>query len=353
MRNREKLLDRQNNYDLLRLLSTFAVILIHVNATIANQNNMSLIGLNFYSFVNVITRFSVPSFVMLSGAFILNNERNTDYKYFYLKSFYKIGIPFIIFSIVCVLFSELSSISSGNEFFAPIESLLRGDIDNYWFMFMLVGIYFLAPIIIRVKKSVSNKCFCVGSFIWLAFAIISQSTSTYGVSYSFGVVFSFLGFFLVGNVIYENIAGKRSPVKYIILSLICFFGVFILRVATKYSYFTVNPFSSWFSPLILIGSILLFIGFSNINIKINLRKFSSYTYLIYLFHTKIYLLLIKIFDRVLPSIRLCSEIYVLVVAVLALFVSLGCAIIYSKIWSFLENRYGWKNQYIKIVQEKD
>lgn len=88
--NRKKKINRQGNYDLLRIISTIAVVLIHVNATVADSNNISLVGFNICSLINIITRFSVPCFVMLSGAFILNNEKNADYKHFYAKSFYKI-----------------------------------------------------------------------------------------------------------------------------------------------------------------------------------------------------------------------------------------------------------------------
>lgn len=66
---------RQSNFDLLRIISTISVVLIHVNATVANSNNISIVGFNICSLINIITRFSVPCFVMLSGAFILNNER--------------------------------------------------------------------------------------------------------------------------------------------------------------------------------------------------------------------------------------------------------------------------------------
>lgn len=82
--------DRQNNFDLLRIISTFAVVLIHANATIANDYNISLLGYNIQSFVNVITRFSVPCFVMLSGAFILSNTKNADYKSFMQNHFIRL-----------------------------------------------------------------------------------------------------------------------------------------------------------------------------------------------------------------------------------------------------------------------
>lgn len=40
---------RQSNFDLLRIISTISVVLIHVNATVANSNNISLVGFNICS----------------------------------------------------------------------------------------------------------------------------------------------------------------------------------------------------------------------------------------------------------------------------------------------------------------
>ena len=65
-------------------------MLIYVNAIVADSNNISLVGFNFCSLINIITRFSVPCLVMFFGAFILSYENNADYKHFYVKSFYKI-----------------------------------------------------------------------------------------------------------------------------------------------------------------------------------------------------------------------------------------------------------------------
>lgn len=174
---------------MLRIISTFAVVLIHVNANVADSNNISLFGFNICSLINIITRFSVPCFVMLSGAFILSNERNADYKHFYAKSFYKIGIPLIIFSFLMLIISEVSAIMKGTGYIEPVLSLLKGNFYNYWFMFMLVGLYFLVPIVIRIKKSISNRSYIIGSFIWLFVAMISQLTSTYSVSWAFGIFF--------------------------------------------------------------------------------------------------------------------------------------------------------------------
>lgn len=64
-------MSRENNFDLLRVISTIAVILIHVNYMFFQYHWMNpSMGDFIYvveSFLNIVTRFSVPCFVLLSG----------------------------------------------------------------------------------------------------------------------------------------------------------------------------------------------------------------------------------------------------------------------------------------------
>lgn len=300
--NRKKKVNRQSNYDLLRIISTFAVVLIHVNANVADSNNISLVGFNICSLINIITRFSVPCFVMLSGAFILNNEKNADYKHFYAKSFYKIGIPLVIILILSFLIAEMKAIIGGRDLLNPVFELLSGNLNNCWFMFMLVGLYFLVPIIIRIKKSISNRSYIIGSFIWLFVAMISQLTSTYSVSWAFGIIFSFVGYFLVGNVIYENMSRIKFKGLYFIFAVICYVILFIYRGRGGYTDYCLDPYLNCFSPMMLIASVCVFIGFGGIKINIDLSRLSGYTYVLYLLHTNVYIVLYVLTRRMFPSL---------------------------------------------------
>ena len=78
--------NRLNNYDALRIISTVAVIFIHVNWqffwTKAATPSMS-VNYIVESSINIIARFSVPAFVMISGAFNLKNKRNGEFANFF------------------------------------------------------------------------------------------------------------------------------------------------------------------------------------------------------------------------------------------------------------------------------
>lgn len=343
---------RQSNFDLLRIISTFAVVLIHVNANVADSNNISLVGFNFCSLINIITRFSVPCFVMLSGAFILSNEKNADYKHFYAKSFYKIGIPLVIILILSFLIAEMKAIIGGRDLLNPVFELLSGNLNNCWFMFMLVGLYFLVPIVIRIKKSISNRSYIIGSFIWLFVAMISQLTSTYSVSWAFGIIFSFVGYFLVGNVIYENMSRIKFKGLYFIFAIISYVLLFVYRGITGFSRFSIDAYSNWFSPLIIIASICVFIAFGGIKIKTNLGKLSGYTYVIYLLHTNVYIVLYVLTRRMFPSLIEHYILCLIVIAMLTFIISCIGAMIYDLLWSLLEKKFNLKEKWNNLIYRK-
>ena len=81
---------RESNFDLLRIICAFAVVAIHVSAQFigAMTGDPRYVGMEFHDVFNstlwnVLSRFAVPCFVMLSGAFILANDKNVDFSFFY------------------------------------------------------------------------------------------------------------------------------------------------------------------------------------------------------------------------------------------------------------------------------
>ena len=155
---------REGNYDLLRILSAFAVIVIHVSGSFlqykgAVPQNCTLL----FMLINHVVRFAVPCFLMMSGAFILADERNADYKFFYKKAFKNIGITGIIFSLlytfynIAKLFLKVLILNKynisyfANEFITIIKNLLIGQpASHLWYLFTLIGIYIATPFVIRL-----------------------------------------------------------------------------------------------------------------------------------------------------------------------------------------------------------
>lgn len=131
---------------------------------------------------------------------------------------------------------------------------------------------------------------------------------------------------------------------FLLLSVGLFFLIYILRAYTGYSMYIDDQYTNWFSPLIVIASIFLFVGFTNLKIRINLSKLSSTTFIVYLFHTKVYLFIIYILSSFLPVITEYIAVYILIVSILAFVLSLILSLLYFKIWDFLENKFLWNKK---------
>jgi surface polysaccharide O-acyltransferase-like enzyme len=85
--------------DFVRWIATIAVITIHVAAPyLYKYGSIPMLNWNFYNFIDSLTRFAVPFFVMLSGALLLN--RNDSLKDFLFKRFSRVLIPFLFWSII-------------------------------------------------------------------------------------------------------------------------------------------------------------------------------------------------------------------------------------------------------------
>lgn len=62
------------NYDYLRVLATFAVILLHVAASKWNYADVNGLEWQTYNFYDSIVRWAVPFFVMISGSLFLPRD---------------------------------------------------------------------------------------------------------------------------------------------------------------------------------------------------------------------------------------------------------------------------------------
>ena len=139
------------NIEMLRLISTISVILLHVNFQYF-MNHMHNPDNNYVyiveSIINIITRFSVPCFVMISGALLLEKDENT--LFFFKKTFRKIYIPAII---VGMGYFVVALVSSGYDWVFTIKKALSGNFYNLWYLYMLAGLYLITPLISIIKNS--------------------------------------------------------------------------------------------------------------------------------------------------------------------------------------------------------
>lgn len=333
--------ERNGSHDLLRILAAFSVVLIHVNATFFvkhfnGERETTAFIYHIEELINLLTRFSVPCFVMLSGAYNLNSK-NRNYKDYYIKIWRKTVLPFLVIAVGIFFLVEVAVVC-GFLYPDPIEPVLRfikGELMNWWFMYMIIGLYILTPVIVHYKESVSVVTYQTVAYVWLVFSVISQSTSTYKVAYSFGTICSYIGYYMVGNAIHERKQKAKRPYFFLIAAL-CICGItYYLRDYFQIRLYTLDAYASFFSPGVVVMSILVFLFFDSITIKLNLVGVAGLTYYVYLFHTIIYILIFA----VLGSKCIINELVTIVVVTCLTFVlSFIAAGVFQKVWAVFIKR---------------
>lgn len=301
--------ERESNYDLLRIVSTVAVITIHVSGFYVNSIINSAITegkLDWGGYIeiflyNTLSRFAVPCFVMLSGAFILADERNMDFKYFYQKALRQIGIPSVIFSFLYFGVSVLQNYNGSiRSILQCIKRFICGEpFYHMWYLYMLIGVYLLAPIVIRFKRDIGERNFSRVAWLFFVPAILSMWTSQRTFHWDIGYSFCYLGYFMAGYEIRKKSRErehKGNGKGYCLLlagimfelATVCIRCVWAGKgnLETDLKYSLAGPFA----PLIAAASVCIFMGFSMITVKRDFGKPASRTFYIYLVHAGIWLI---------------------------------------------------------------
>lgn len=355
--------EREYNYDLLRVVSMLAVIVIHVSALWVNgfseyisegmeiKELTSPISACIY---NTISRFAVPCFIMLSGAFILDDERTENYQEFYSKKLMKIGIPTVIFSILYILYKIPINFIKEQSGIAVAISLLKDVVKgspfyHMWYLYMLIGIYLLAPVVFRFKNSISYKDFRKIVYIFLIVASLSKWTGSVRVNWDVGQAFEYLGYFMVGYVIRKdvpksNYKGFLFILMGVIIEIITAFIEYEFQIKrgiaeSDLKFGIVGPYC----PMIVIASLLIFIGFTMLDIKYNrwISKLAKMSFIIYLFHAGVYHFItniVKIIEGKDYLLKFNNIYWIPIFTIVVFIISVCLTIIYNKIETYFYSK---------------
>ena len=279
---------RENNLDILRVIAAIMVIIQHVLAIYIFRTRDNLPGYtttaNLFMSVSV---FAIPIFVMLSGAFLLDDNKNKDYHKFYKKIIKRIIIPMIIWSLLYFLYTMLKtliSFKSGQDvsFSEPVINLINGrPYYHIWYLYMVTGLYMIVPILIRLKDDTGDvKFFYVGIVSLLLGIIINFTCNLFWILW----FTEYLGYFILGYS-FRKIYQKKyvNSIFPILITLSCSTLIFILKeknILSKY----LNVWGN-LTPLVIIGSIAIYIAFLNMKrIKLNCNALVDNCFNIYLIH---------------------------------------------------------------------
>lgn len=265
--------------DLLRIIASFMVVMIHTTAPFVVSFDQSLIY--WESLVlNSLSRSAVDIFFLMSGYFLLAKPI-LSFKDFYKKRFLKILPIFLVWSLIYTILQ--THINEEKSFFLTFITFQGW--YHLWFCPVLLGLYLLTPFLQKLLLKNFTPPVLISGFIYLSFFVMLTPSLA-----SFQPLWGYVFFFLLGGLIKQRgLFFSWLSLPYAIALFILFqLGTFILTTLWSQTSLDLRFFNYFFLTNSL-GAITLFLGFSSWQFSQSqyehlITKLSSLTLGIYLIH---------------------------------------------------------------------
>lgn len=157
-------LDRRIVYpDILRVLAVFAIMATHICAYFFYNDPVSSLGWQIANIYDSLTRWAVPVFIMISGMFFLNPQKEVSIQKLYRKYIFRIVVALFFWGIVYQSANVIKRVllEKANSNMAIMEALKEFILGptwyHLWFLYLIIGLYMFVPIFRIFTKNATEK----------------------------------------------------------------------------------------------------------------------------------------------------------------------------------------------------
>lgn len=264
--------------DYLRVFATLSVVILHMSCQKWDVVDIKSSEWNIFVFYDSMTRWTVPVFVMISGALLL--PKDIPVKKLFSKYISRLAVSFFVWSALysaayqfAKMIFESSTLSLKTIVLESISGLL-----HLWFIPMMIGLYMCIPIIRQLIKSESSTVYYLSlSFVFVILVpqIIKIANDFFGgptaellnafknlvsnMNMSFVLGYAF--YFVLGYILWKTDISKKQRTVTYILGIIGFLATYILTLLASQKSGMVNDYFNNFSINVFLESISVFIWF--------------------------------------------------------------------------------------------
>lgn len=287
MSGQTNLLKRQSNFELLRIIAMFMVLVRHANFyalgmpedIIPRGGEFPDYQLFLMSCLELFSGVGVNVFILISGYFGIRCKLKGAIRFIFYCLFYSVGIFTILY--LCGII-DLSFLGLAECFF------LR---KINWFPKAYLGLFILAPVLNAFVEHSDEKQLRNTLIAFFVFQTIFGciSDATYFISFGY-TTFSFIGLYLLARYIkLYPIKNLQSPTMrnfgcYVLISFGLSILAFFLILTGHYSAF--YRLNAYCNPLVILSSGFLLMAFRNIKISSGIiNKIALSCFAVYLVHS--------------------------------------------------------------------
>ena len=275
---------REYAFDILRAVAMIMVITIHVSNVYSRSfgfigNGSFIVSL----FFNTVSRISVPIFLMISGALLLDREFNLKK---YLKRLGKFLVLIVVWDIIYLVWEYLYLGVTYDKLYKLIFEPYRA---HLWFLYTILILYAIQPLLRLILNKSNRAIKIILLILWVGFSTGSMINHTLAEYFT---LFSYTGFFVLGKYLYDfakNNNLKKYTIPLIILMILCFGTSITLNYLSSMKYHMFyNLYFAYRTPFIILSSFAFYIIVISNYTKDTLNKFimklSDLSFGVYLIH---------------------------------------------------------------------
>ncbi len=168
------MLERKWHIDILRIILMYGIVLLHTISAMWGEVTINSRNFEIMMIYETVTRCGVPVFFMISGALMLDKNKQIKLKKLYLHNILHLVIVYFIWSFILALFD---AVRTGQPIVS--ENLIKSLVDGYWHLWFLpplIGIYIVIPVFRAITmKEKTTRYFTTIAFIFaVVFPFINQ-----------------------------------------------------------------------------------------------------------------------------------------------------------------------------------
>ncbi|NOY99048.1 MAG: acyltransferase family protein [Chloroflexi bacterium] len=227
--------------DFARILAILMVVQIHISGVLLYK--WGQVPPAYWMAGNLFDAIARPSAslsFMLSGFLLLGKREHTQI--FFKKRLTRVLIPFIFWSLLYWLWRSLlqGGFPEGKAFLNALLSLpVRPSSYHLWFLYPLLGLYLLTPVLRRWVSAVTDKeiwCLVIVWFLLGPVMLLVETVFDFQVApnieyrFSANVIFLSLGYFLLGHL-FKHV--KSTP-RFVWAAALVFVAMLAVTVGGTY-----------------------------------------------------------------------------------------------------------------------
>ena len=301
--------------DLIRVVAIYLVVVVHVSGQLTNiwgeiPTDQWILADIYGGFA----RICVPLFFMISGYLLL--PRSEGLGVFYAKRMTKILIPLVVWSLIYLGWYCGGHPNTCTPSFAWDLLLRQGTYYHLWFLYSLLSIYLILPVLrLMIRPDTDKRILWYLIVLWLIFQpilTIAHKFWNFSIKLSAPLATGFVCYFVLGYLLGEMTLSRRkiipSAVIWVINTLITIIGTYLLTRNSGqfdgfvYDFVSLNVIFASGAAFLLLRWISEGTLFTSPNVHALMRTLATSTFGIYLIHV----IVIEVLRYGIPCLQVSS-----------------------------------------------